>query len=56
MRVYRLLSNLGALTLIGLAATMLVQVGWQAVAAGFATFNASGSRLYRAGGRRKIAP
>jgi hypothetical protein len=45
MRAYTLFLTLGALTLIGLAATMLVQGGWQAVAAGFATFNGVGFAL-----------
>jgi hypothetical protein len=45
MRAYTLFSTLGVLTLIGLAATMLVQGGWQAVAAGFATFSGVGFAL-----------
>ena len=45
MRAYTLFSTLGVLTLIGLAATMLVQGGWQAVAAGFAIFNGVGFAL-----------
>jgi hypothetical protein len=51
MRTYSLFlfSTLGALTLIGLAATMLVQGGWQAVAAGFAVFNGVGFALTFAG-------
>ena len=45
MRAYTLFSTLGVLTLIGLAATMLVQGGWQAVAAGFAIFTGVGFAL-----------
>jgi hypothetical protein len=40
MRAYERLLGSGALTLVGLGATLLVQGGWQAVAAGFAIFSA----------------
>jgi hypothetical protein len=39
MRTYERLLGSGALTLIGLGATLLVQGGWQAIAAGFAIFS-----------------
>jgi hypothetical protein len=45
MRAFIQLSILGALTLIGSAATLLIQGGWQAAAAAFAIFNGAGFTL-----------
>jgi hypothetical protein len=45
MRAYRRLMIFGALTLIGLAATIIVQGGWQAAAAAFAIANGGGFAL-----------
>ncbi len=42
LRTYRLLLLFGALTLIGSAAMLLVQGGWQSAAAGFAMVNGVG--------------
>lgn len=42
MRAFRRFRIFGALTLIGLAATIMVQGGWQAAAAAFAMFNGAG--------------
>jgi hypothetical protein len=45
MRAYRRFMSFGVLALIGLGATLIVQGGWQAVAAGFAIFNGGGFAL-----------
>lgn len=45
MRAYRRLTIFGALTLVGVGATILVQGGWQAVSAAFAIFNGGGFAL-----------
>jgi hypothetical protein len=45
MRAYRRFMIFGALTLIGMAATIMVQGGWQAVSAAFAIFNGAGFAL-----------
>ncbi len=45
MRAFIQLSIFGALTLIGSAATLLIQGGWQAAAAAFAIFNGVGFAL-----------
>ena len=45
MRAYRLFLTFGALTLIGMVATMLVQGGWEAASAAFAIFGGLGFAL-----------
>ena len=45
LRAYRLLLVFGGLTLIGSAATLLMQGGWQSAAAGFAIVNGVGFAL-----------
>jgi hypothetical protein len=45
MRAYKRLLVFGALTLIGMAATIIVQGGWQAAAAAFAIFTGGGFTL-----------
>ncbi len=45
MRAFIQLSIFGALTLIGSAATLLIQGGWQAAAMGFAVLNGVGFAL-----------
>jgi hypothetical protein len=45
MRAYKRLMIFGALALIGMAATIVVQGGWQAAAAAFAIFTGGGFTL-----------